>query len=88
MADLSVQQADLDAARAHLSAATAPVDDRCLAADAVGSMEVASALGDLDSLIRTALAALSTCAATAAGDLATVSTAFDEADASLAGGGG
>lgn len=85
MTDLTVNQADIDATRTSLNAAAAPIVDVCIGADAVGSTLVASAISEVDSIVRTILTALTGAAEAASTDVGVIGTALDDTDAALAG---
>lgn len=87
MSDLRVDDSDIDAARARIDAAAVPITGMCLGTDIVGSPAVASALAEVDSLIRTALDALSVAAGKAATDTSAIASTLDQTDQNLADGG-
>lgn len=88
MADVEFEDSDFAAATSHLTqAGVAPVAPFCPSFAAVGSGVVASAVGDVDALIRQAMSALAGVAAELSADVDTVHTELRALDARMAGAG-
>lgn len=84
MTDLDVQGETLEAARARLTAAGAPVVTSCLSFAGTGSPTVEAALGEIESLVSQALSALAQTAANSASDAAAAASTFTASDDTLA----
>lgn len=87
MSDLKVDEEHLRAAVTQLNSASTPVAGACDATDACGSTTVQAALGEVETIVRGALAALVDLATRASADVSTAAQVFDDADTSLAQGG-
>lgn len=86
MADVEFADSDLAVATSHLAqAGVAPGDPFCPWVGAVGSDVVASAIGDVDALVRQAMTALAGVAAELSADVHTVHTELRALDARMAG---
>lgn len=86
MADIEFSDSDFTEAVAHLlDAGAASVDAFCVAFGALGSTVVESALGDVDALVRQAMAALAGVGGDLSIDVGTVHTELRELDAQMAG---
>ncbi|MBP3977382.1 hypothetical protein [Microbacterium sp. BLY] len=84
MTDLDVQRDALDAAKARLTAAGAPVITSCLSFGGIGSPAVESALGEAEALVTQILTALGQTAANSAADAAGVASTWTASDDALA----
>lgn len=89
MADVEFSHSDFTAAVSHLlDAGGATVDAFCVAFGALGSTVVESALADVDTLVRQAMAELADIGGDLSIDVGTVHTELRELDARMAGGDG
>ena len=84
MTDLDVQRDALDAAKARLTAAGAPVITSCLSFAGAGSAAVESALGEAEALLTQVLSALGQTAANSAADAASMASTWTASDDTLA----
>lgn len=84
MTDLDVQRDALDAAKARLTAAGAPVITSCLSFGGIGSPAVESALGEAEALVTQILTALGQTAANSAAAAAGVASTWTASDDALA----
>ncbi|WP_194409664.1 hypothetical protein [Microbacterium cremeum] len=89
MADVEFSDSDFTGAVSHLlDAGDTSVDAFCVAFGALGSAVVESAVGDVDGLVRHAMAALAGVGGDLSTDVGTVHTELRALDAQLAGAGG
>ena len=86
MADVEYSDSDLTEAVSHLrDAGAAAVDAFCVAFGALGSTVVEAALGDVDALVRQAMAALAGVGGDLSIDVGMVHTELRELDVRMAG---
>ena len=87
MSDLKIDESHFRAAATQLGSAGAFVGGACYSTDACGSVTVEAALGEVETVVTAALAALADVATQASADVSAAAQAFDDADISLAQGG-
>jgi len=84
VSDLRVDEDHLRPALTQRNSPSTPAAGACDATDACGSTTVEAAVGEVETIVRGALAALVDVATRASADVSTAAQVFDDADTSLA----